>query len=67
MQLQDMVISDPQCAECSNIYVIVKTTCPPIYHRTRLVASHELEHMMCGYLVPKCMSCYKTIVMITRR
>ena len=39
--------------EC-NIYVIMKTMCPPGYHHSDFVASHALGQMMYGYtlLVP---------------
>ena len=32
-----------------NIYVIMKTMCPPGYHHNGFVATHALGHMMCGY------------------
>ena len=37
-----------------NIYVIMKTMCPPSYHHNSFVATHALGHMMYGYtlLVP---------------
>ena len=37
-----------------NIYVIMKTMCPPAYHHNGFVATHVLRHMMYGYklLVP---------------
>ena len=37
-----------------NIYVIMKTMCPPGYHHNGFVATHALGHMMYGYtlLVP---------------
>ena len=51
-----MVISDPRHRECSNlisqkqdehnIYVILKTMCPPSYHHNGFVATHALGHMM---------------------
>ena len=56
-----MVISDSRHTECSNqqdghnIYVIMKTMCPPgCYHRNGFVVTHALGHMMYGYtlLVP---------------
>ena len=31
-----------------NIYEIMKTMCPPGYHHNGFVATHALEHMMCG-------------------
>ena len=39
------------------IYAIMKTMCPPGYHHNDFVALD----------VPKCMSCQKAIVVITRR
>ena len=75
-----MVISDPRHTECSqisqkqderNIYVIMKTMCPPGYHHNGFVATHALVHwyQQCGTVhhVPKCMSCHKAIVVITGR
>ena len=62
------MIHDTQRAQISqkqderNIYVIMKTMCPPGYHHNGFVATHALGHMM-----PKCMSCHKAIVMITGR
>ena len=41
------------------MYVIMKTMCPPSYHHNGFVATHALG--------PKCMSCHKAIVVITRR
>ena len=37
-----------------NIYVIMKTMCPPGYHQNGFVATHALGHMMYSYtlLVP---------------
>ena len=37
-----------------NLYVIMKTMCPPGYHHCDFVASHALGQMMYGYtlLVP---------------
>ena len=32
-----------------NIYVIMKTMCPPGYHHNGFMATHALEHMMFGY------------------
>ena len=70
-----MVISDPrdtQSAQISqkqderNIYVIMKTMCPPGYHRNGFVATHAVGHMMYD-CVPKCMSYHKAIVAITGR
>ena len=54
------MIHDTQRAQISqkqderNIYVIMKTMCPPGYHHNGFVATHALEHMMYGYtlLVP---------------
>ena len=48
----------------------MKTICPPGYHHNGFVATHELGHMMHGltvHHVHKCMSCHKTIVVITGR
>ena len=76
------MIHDTQSAQISqkqderNIYVIMKTMCPPGYHHNGFVATHALGHMMYGYNhipytvitvhhVPKCMSCHKAIVLIT--
>ena len=69
-----------QKQDCHNIYVIM---CPLGYHHNGFVATHALGHMMCGYHmvisyqlcgyhltihhVPKCMSCHKAIVVITKR
>ena len=44
---------DTQSAEISqkqdghNIYVIMKTMCPPGYHRNGFMATHALGHIMC--------------------
>ena len=54
------MIHDTQSAQISqkqderNIYVIMKTMCPPGYHHNGFVATHALGHMMHGYtlLVP---------------
>ena len=37
-----------------NIYVIMKTMCPPVYHHDSFVVTPALGHMMYGYtlLVP---------------
>ena len=43
----------------------MKTMCPPGYHHNGFVATHALGHMM--YIMPKCMSCHKAIVVITER
>ena len=32
-----------------NIYVIMKTMCPPGYHHNGFMATHTLEHMMLDY------------------
>ena len=46
------MIHDTQSAEISqkqderNIYVIMKTMCPPGYHHNGFVATHALGHMM---------------------
>ena len=75
------MIQDTQSAQISlkqderNIYVIMKTMCPPGYHHNGFVATHALGHMMYGshdvrltvHHVPKCMSCHKAIVVITGR
>ena len=66
------MIHDTQSAQISqkqderNIYVIMKTMCPPGYHHNGFVATHALGHIMYGY-VPKCKSCHKAIVVITGR
>ena len=51
------------------IYAIMKTMYPPGYHHNDFVATHALGHMMYPTVhhVRKCMSCHKTIVVITRR
>ena len=54
------MIQDTQSAEISqkqdgcNIYVIMKTICPPRYHHNVFIATPALGHMMYGYtlLVP---------------
>ena len=54
------MIHDTQNAQISqkqderNIYVIMKTMCPPGYHHNGFVATHALGHMMYGstLLVP---------------
>ena len=65
------MIHDTQSAQIShkqderNIYVIMKTMCPPGYHHNGFVATHALGHMMYGltvHHVPKCMSCHKANV-----
>ena len=70
------MIHDTQSAQISqkqdgrNIYVIMKTMCPPGYHHNGFGATHALGHMMYGLTVhhePKCMSCPKAIVVITGR
>ena len=43
----------------------MKTMCPPGYHHNGFVATHALGHRV--HHVPKCMSCHKAIVVITRR
>ena len=48
------MIHDTQSAQISqkqdgrNIYVIIKTMCPPGYHHNGFVATHALGHMMYG-------------------
>ena len=60
------MIHDTQSAQISQkqderkLYAIMKTMCPPGYHRNGFVATHALRHMM-----PKCMSCHKAIVVAT--
>ena len=45
---------DTQSAQISqkqnehNIYVIMKTMCPPIYHHNGFVVTHALGHMIYG-------------------
>ena len=54
------MIHDTQSAQISqkqderNVYVIMKTMCPPGYHHNGFVATHALGHMMYGstLLVP---------------
>ena len=54
------MIHDTQSAQISqkqdepNIFVIMKTMCPPGYHHNGFVATHALGHMMYGstFLVP---------------
>ena len=46
------------------IYEIMKTMCPPRYHRNGCVVSHALGQMMYGCQVLKCMSCPKAIVLM---
>ena len=49
------MIRDTQSAQISqkqdecNIYVIMKTICPPSYHHNGFVAPHALGHMTYGY------------------
>ena len=51
-----MVVSDPRHTESSNlkiaggrnIYVIMKTMCPPGYHHNGFMATHALGHMISG-------------------
>ena len=49
------MIHETQSAQIShkqdehNIYVIMKTMCPPGYHHNGFVATHALGHMMYGY------------------
>ena len=51
------MIHDTQSAQISqkqderNIYVIMKTMCPPGYHHNGFVATHALGHMMYGYIM----------------
>ena len=65
------MIHDTQSAQISqkqderNIYVIMKTMCPPGYHHNGFVATHALG--LTVHHVPKCMSCHKAIVVITGR
>ena len=50
------MIHDAQSAQISqkqderNIYVIMKTMCPPGYHHNGFVATHALGHRMYGYI-----------------
>ena len=48
------------------IYVILKTIYPPIYHHNSFVATHAPVATQIVHNVHKCMSCNKTIMMITR-
>ena len=56
------MINDKQRAQISqkrdghNIYVIMKTTCPPGYHHNGFVATHALGYKIYVHHVPKCMS-----------
>ena len=67
------MIHDTQSAQISqkqderNIYVIMKTMCPPGYHHNGFVATHALGHMMYGSTLLVPMSCHKAIVVITGR
>ena len=47
-----------------NIYVIMKTMCPPGYHHNGFMATHTTSTV---HHVPKCMSCHKAIVVIAGR
>ena len=49
-----------------NIYAVMKTIFPPGCLHSGFVVTHALGQMMCTH-VPKCMSCHKAIVVITRR
>ena len=66
------MIHDTQSAQISqkqdgrNMYVIMKTMCPPGYHHNGFVATHALGHITVHH-VPKCMSCHKAIVVISGR
>ena len=56
------MIHDTQSAQIShkqderNIYVIMKTMCPPGYHHNGFVATHALGHMM--YIMYICIYMY---------
>ena len=65
-----VVIHDSQYTDCSNLtkaehnmYGIIKIMCPTGYHHNTFVATYPSSHTT----VPKCMSCHKSIVAITRR
>ena len=51
------MIHDTQSAQISqkqderNIYVIMKTMCPPGHHHNGFVATHALRHMMYGIYI----------------
>ena len=47
-----------------NIYAIMKTMCPPVYHHNGFVTTHALEHMMYGY-THICMYIYTYVCMYT--
>ena len=53
-QVTYLVIHDIQSAQISqkqdgrNIYVIMKTMCPPGYHHNGFMPTHALGHMMYG-------------------
>ena len=66
------MIHDTQSVQISqkqderNIYVIMKTMCPPGYHHNGFVATHALgiditTHAQTVHHVPKCMSSHKVI------
>ena len=48
----------PQKQDEHNIYVIMKTMCPPDYHHNGFVATHALGYMIYVSWVAKCMSLY---------
>ena len=60
------MIHDTQSAQISqkqderNIYVIMKTMCPPGYHHNGFVATHALGHMMYGLYIYIYIYIYKT-------
>ena len=61
------MIHDTQSAQISqkqddhNVYVIMKTMCPPDYHHNGVVATHEFGHMMYVHTY-KCMSSTKPLI-----
>ena len=62
------MIHDTQSAQISqkqdehNIYVIMKTMCPPGYQHNGFVATHALGHMMYGYPIRFIDRCIKNLL-----
>ena len=71
-----LVINNTQSSQISqkqhrrNIYVVMKTMCPPGYHYDGFLAAHALGHMMNNvptvHHVPKCIICHRVIVVTAR-
>ena len=67
--LRDPDLRKTQIAQVSqkedgcNIYAIMTTMCPSVYHNNGFVATHALEHMYCTTVhhFPKCMSSHKPL------